>query len=95
MPGMLDTVLNLGLTDEMVLGMAKAPGDEHFAWDTYPPVLGDVRLDRARRAGEAFPGFDDGSDASASLPESVHRLKAHIEEASGRRVAQDPLAHTT
>ena len=35
MPGMLDTVLNLGLNDESVLGLAKATGNERFAWDSY------------------------------------------------------------
>ena len=35
MPGMMDTVLNLGLNDETVLGLAAASGDERFAWDSY------------------------------------------------------------
>src|SRR5947208_1643694 len=35
MPGMLDTVLNLGLNDRSVLGLAKATGNERFAWDSY------------------------------------------------------------
>ncbi len=35
MPGMMDTVLNLGLNDETVLGLAKSSGDERFAWDSY------------------------------------------------------------
>jgi pyruvate, orthophosphate dikinase len=35
MPGMLDTVLNLGLNDETVLGLAARSGDERFAWDSY------------------------------------------------------------
>ncbi|MGE0066348.1 MAG: pyruvate, phosphate dikinase, partial [Solirubrobacterales bacterium] len=35
MPGMLDTVLNLGLGDEAVAGLAAATGDERFAWDSY------------------------------------------------------------
>ncbi len=35
MPGMMDTVLNLGLTDETVEGLAKASGDARFAWDSY------------------------------------------------------------
>tara|TARA_R110000782_G_scaffold78276_6_gene155275 strand:- start:28784 stop:31450 length:2667 start_codon:yes stop_codon:yes gene_type:complete len=35
MPGMMDTVLNLGLNDETVLGLASASGDERFAWDSY------------------------------------------------------------
>jgi pyruvate, orthophosphate dikinase len=35
MPGMMDTVLNLGLNDETVIGLANASGDERFAWDSY------------------------------------------------------------
>src|SRR5437588_3359673 len=35
MPGMLDTVLNLGLNDETVAALARASGDERFAWDSY------------------------------------------------------------
>ena len=35
MPGMLDTVLNLGLNDESVLGLARTTDNERFAWDSY------------------------------------------------------------
>ena len=35
MPGMMDTVLNLGLNDETVVGLANTSGDERFAWDSY------------------------------------------------------------
>jgi pyruvate,orthophosphate dikinase len=35
MPGMLDTVLNLGLNDETVVGLARRSGNERFAWDSY------------------------------------------------------------
>ena len=35
MPGMMDTVLNLGLNDETVLGLATTSGDERFAWDSF------------------------------------------------------------
>lgn len=35
MPGMMDTVLNLGLNDETVQGLARKSGDERFAWDSY------------------------------------------------------------
>jgi pyruvate, orthophosphate dikinase len=35
MPGMLDTVLNLGLNDESVLGLSRTTGNERFAWDSY------------------------------------------------------------
>ncbi len=35
MPGMMDTVLNLGMNDEAVIGIAKKSGNERFAWDSY------------------------------------------------------------
>ncbi|MBC7427424.1 MAG: pyruvate, phosphate dikinase, partial [Bacteriovorax sp.] len=35
MPGMMDTVLNLGLNDQSVLGLAKLTNNERFAWDSY------------------------------------------------------------
>src|SRR5436305_94603 len=35
MPGMLDTILNLGLNDEAVVGLARATENERFAWDSY------------------------------------------------------------
>ena len=35
MPGMMDTVLNLGLNDATVLGLAATSGDARFAWDSY------------------------------------------------------------
>ncbi len=48
MPGMMDTVLNLGLNDETVLGLASSSGDERFAWDSYRRFIqmyADVVLD--------------------------------------------------
>ncbi|HWB51927.1 MAG TPA: pyruvate, phosphate dikinase [Stellaceae bacterium] len=39
MPGMMDTVLNLGLNDETVAGLAAISGDERFAWDSYRRFL--------------------------------------------------------
>ena len=47
MPGMMDTVLNLGLNDEAVAGIAKKSGNERFAWDSYRrfvQMYGDVVL---------------------------------------------------
>ena len=35
MPGMMDTILNLGLTDEAVVGLARKAGNQRFAWDSY------------------------------------------------------------
>ena len=48
MPGMLDTVLNLGLNDESVAGLAERTGNERFAWDSYRrfvQMYGNVVLD--------------------------------------------------
>jgi pyruvate,orthophosphate dikinase len=45
MPGMMDTILNLGLNDQSVLGLAKSTGDERFAFDSYRrfiQMFGDV-----------------------------------------------------
>lgn len=47
MPGMMDTILNLGLNDEAVEGLAKKSGNERFAWDSYRRFIqmyGDVVL---------------------------------------------------
>ncbi|HPD86594.1 MAG TPA: PEP/pyruvate-binding domain-containing protein, partial [Proteiniphilum sp.] len=47
MPGMMDTVLNLGLNDDAVAGIAKKSGNERFAWDSYRrfvQMYGDVVL---------------------------------------------------
>ena len=49
MPGMMDTVLNLGLTDETVNGLVVDSGNERFAWDSYRRFLPDVR----RRGAQA------------------------------------------
>ena len=39
MPGMMDTVLNIGLSDESVDGLAKQSGNERFAWDAYRRLI--------------------------------------------------------
>src|SRR5207244_3354360 len=39
MPGMMDTILNLGLNDDGVLGLAALSGDEHFANDSYRRLI--------------------------------------------------------
>ena len=47
MPGMMDTVLNLGLTDEVAEAVAKATGNPRFAWDAYRrfiQMFGDVAM---------------------------------------------------
>ena len=39
MPGMMDTVLNIGLNDESVLGLAEVADNERFAWDSYRRLI--------------------------------------------------------
>src|SRR5437899_1630414 len=55
MPGMMDTILNLGLNDETVLSLANATKNERFAWDCYRRFIqmyGDVVMGVHKRAGE-------------------------------------------
>ncbi len=53
MPGMMDTILNLGLNDETVLTLAKATKNERLAWDCYRRFMqmyGDVVMNVQKRA---------------------------------------------
>src|SRR5213080_4948993 len=61
MPGMMDTILNLGLNDETVLAVAKATNNERFAWDCYRRFIqmyGDVVLGVQKVAGEDHEPFE-------------------------------------
>ena len=52
MPGMMDTILNLGLNDEVVEGMIRKTGNPRFAWDSYRrfvQMYGDVVLGMSRK----------------------------------------------
>jgi pyruvate,orthophosphate dikinase len=95
MPGMMDTVLNLGLNDRSVDGLARASGDERFAWDSYRRFLqmyGDVVLGVEHSAFESIltdvrleagAESDDGIPADG-LRQVVSRYKELIErEGSG------------
>ena len=63
MPGMMDTILNLGLNDDAVAGLAKTTGNERFALRLVPALDPDVRRGRRRRRG-------------APLRAVAHELKA-------------------
>ncbi len=55
MPGMMDTVLDIGLNDKAVIGLAKLTGKEHFAWDAYRRLIqmyGDVVMKVTDEHGE-------------------------------------------
>ena len=61
MPGMMDTVLNLGLNDETVEGLAKKSGNERFAWDSYRrfvQMYGDVVLGMKPESKEEEDPFE-------------------------------------
>ncbi|NTW24125.1 MAG: pyruvate, phosphate dikinase, partial [Lentimicrobium sp.] len=62
MPGMMDTVLNLGLNDEAVEGIAKKSGNERFAWDSYRrfvQMFGDVVLGMKPASKEDIDPFEE------------------------------------
>jgi len=101
MPGMMDTVLNLGLTDKSVHGLAKKVNDERFAYDCYRrfiAMFGDVVL------GVEFRKFDslisdkkkelgvksDTDLDSKALKELVERFKEVIKLEKGFEFPQDP-----
>ena len=61
MPGMMDTILNLGLNDETVLALVAATRNERFAWDCYRRFIqmyGDVVMGVQKRAGEDHEPFE-------------------------------------
>ena len=61
MPGMMDTVLNLGLNDQTVLALAAATKNERFAWDCYRRFIqmyGDVVLGVQKKEGEDHEPFE-------------------------------------
>jgi len=62
MPGMMDTVLNLGMNDESVEGIAKKTGNDRFAWDSYRrfvQMFGDVVLDLKPHSKEEIDPFEE------------------------------------
>ena len=61
MPGMMDTILNLGLNDEAVEGLAKKSGNERFAWDSYRrfvQMYGDVVMGLKPESKEDHDPFE-------------------------------------
>ncbi|MBT9164573.1 MAG: Pyruvate, phosphate dikinase [candidate division WS2 bacterium] len=93
MPGMMDTILNLGLNDNTVEGLAKLTANDRFAWDSYRRFLqsfGKVVLDvpgdlfeEAITHQKALLGIkDDSSLASSDLKELVKKFKKIINENS-------------
>jgi pyruvate,orthophosphate dikinase len=101
MPGMMDTVLNLGLNDRSVVGLAKATAGDRFAYDSYrrfimmygrivqgiPGELFDEAFDKAK-AGSGASG--DATVPTEVLKDLCQEFKAIVKDHTGRPFPQDP-----
>ncbi len=101
MPGMMDTVLNLGLNDRTVEGLAADTGDARFAWDSYRrfiQMFGDVVMgvdhevfEEILQDEKAAHGHElDTGMGAAEWQAVVARYKAILEEDFGETFPQDP-----
>src|SRR5579875_1707417 len=86
MPGMMDTILNLGLNDQTVLALARATNNERFAWDCYRRFIqmyGDVVMGVQKRAGEDHEPFET----------VIHALKheRHEDDVEDTKLSVDDL----
>ncbi len=102
MPGMMETVLNIGLNDASVAGLARHAGDEHFAWDSYRRLIqmfGKTVLDidgsefeHALEQQKKSAGVTADIDLPvAKLKALVQDYKSIVEDATGAAFPQDPM----
>ncbi|MFF1644315.1 pyruvate, phosphate dikinase [Streptomyces sp. NPDC058240] len=101
MPGMMDTVLNIGLSDESVVGLTAQAGDERFAWDSYRRLIqmfgktvlgvdGDLFEEALEAAKEAKGVTVDVDLDAADLKKLVEQFKKIVARDAGRDFPQDP-----
>ncbi|GAA2098817.1 pyruvate, phosphate dikinase [Actinomadura alba] len=101
MPGMMETVLNIGLNDESVHGLARQAGNERFAWDSYRRLIqmfgktvlgieGEVFEDALDAAKEAKGTTDDLDLDAEDLKRLVKTYKDIVGEHAGRAFPTDP-----
>jgi pyruvate, orthophosphate dikinase len=101
MPGMLDTVLNLGLNDTSVEGLTRATGNERFAWDSYRRFVQMFGNVSRGIPGEAFEDAIKEAKAERSVKEDTdldvdalkaltERFKALYQEHTGEEFPQEP-----
>ena len=101
MPGMMDTVLNLGLNDQTVVGLAALAGDERFAFDSYRRFIqmySDVVLEVDHHEFEEIletykeenDFFLDTELTAADWKKIIEGYKAVVERAWGKPFPQDP-----
>ncbi|MDQ1480770.1 MAG: pyruvate, orthophosphate dikinase, partial [Actinomycetota bacterium] len=102
MPGMMDTVLNLGLNDESVKGLAQQTGNERFAYDSYRrfvqmfgkivlDVPGDVFEEALHELVESKHLHVDTDLDAADLAGLVEAFKGIVREHAGMEFPTDPL----
>jgi pyruvate,orthophosphate dikinase len=102
MPGMMDTILNLGMNDETVEGLKAKTGNGRFAWDSYRrfiQMFGNVVLEIPKDefehqldAVKAEVGAKVDTDLTEeNLQEVVRRYKQVVREKTGKDFPQDPL----
>src|SRR5690606_19964079 len=92
MPGMMETVLNIGLNDNSVLGLAKQSGNERFAWDSYRRLIQMFGKTVLGIDGELFESaFDELKDGrkdtdldAADLQRLVEIYKGIVRDETGR-----------
>jgi len=91
MPGMMDTILNLGLNDETVQGLANQSGNPEFAWDTYwrfMQMLGKIILGIDARK---FNGIAAGKDLSnLEVLKTIVMSSKFLCEETGKKFPADP-----
>ncbi|MFK4103954.1 pyruvate, phosphate dikinase [Streptomyces sp. NPDC019531] len=101
MPGMMDTVLNIGLSDKSVQGLAKQAGDDRFAWDSYRRLIqmfgktvlgvdGELFEEALDKAKEAKKITVDTDLEAADLKKLVTAFKKIVKKEAGRDFPQDP-----
>jgi len=102
MPGMMDTVLNLGLNEETLAGLIALSGNERFGWDAYRRFIGmfgrivmDVKAERFDEPLEARKhvhgaGAKDTDLTVEDLKALVSEFKAVVREDTGREFPTDP-----
>ncbi|KUN05196.1 pyruvate phosphate dikinase [Streptomyces yokosukanensis] len=101
MPGMMDTVLNIGLSDKSVLGLAQQAGDDRFAWDSYRRLIqmfgrtvlgvdGDLFEEALEAAKRAKKVTVDTDLEAADLKKLVTTFKKLVKKEAGRDFPQDP-----
>src|ERR1022692_3046904 len=103
MPGMMDTVLNLGLNDRSVEGLAKQTGDERFAFDSYRRFIAMYGRIVLELPGEEFDSLFDaakelaGTTSDAKVPTELLRYLVDsyqqiVERHTGNPFPQDPAS---